>query len=297
MTNLPAKTKVETIRDLMNKAKPQIEMALPEHMNPNRMLRIAMTSIQQTPKLLECEPKSLVAAVIESSQLGLEPDGILGYAYLIPYGKKAQLQIGYRGLIDLAFRSGRVTKIYAQVVHAKDEYEVTFGLNPILKHIPTSDEDEGEIIASYAVVHFKTGEPDFEWMWKKDVDKIRAKAKAAKDGPWVTHYTEMAKKTAIRRLAKRIPLSPEFQRAAVLDEYVSQGIAESNGLIINVDSETVESLNKVLTNGKPEKEVKTEEAPLQYDCPDLLDENGKTTPVLAVQCKGCDNREGCPAHE
>jgi len=293
MANLPAKSKVTTIRDLMEKAKPQIAMALPKHMHPDRMLRIAMTSIQQTPKLLNCDPKTLVAAVIEASQLGLEPDGILGYAYLIPYGNKAQLQIGYRGLIDLAFRSGRVTKVYAQVVHEKDEYEVTFGLNPVLKHIPTSDDDEGEIIAAYAVVHFKEGEPDFEWMWKKDIDKIRKSAKAAKDGPWVTHYVEMAKKTAIRRLAKRIPLSPEFQRAAVLDEYVSQGFAD-NGKVIDVDVDPVDSLNEALIT-KKEKEGE-QSPPLQYDCPDQLDEQGNPIPVLALQCAECEKREGCPAH-
>ena len=292
MTNLPAKSRIATIRDLMYQSRGQIALALPRHMNPERMLRIAMTSIQQTPKLLNCDPKSLVAAVIESSQLGLEPDGILGYAYLIPYGNKAQLQIGYRGLIDLAFRSGRVTKIYAQVVHEKDEYEVTFGLNPILKHIPTSEEDEGKIIASYAVVHFNEGEPDFEWMWKKDIDKIRKSAKAAKDGPWVTHYIEMAKKTAIRRLAKRIPLSPEFQRAAVLDEYVSEGISD-NGRIIDIEEESVESLNKALTN---RKEVKEEEPPLEYACPEKLDDDGNPMTVLALECSNCDKREGCPAH-
>ena len=293
MTNLPAKTKVETIRDLMNRSKEQISQALPRHMNPDRMLRIAMTSIQQTPKLLNCDPKSLVAAVIESSQLGLEPDGILGYAYLIPYGNKAQLQIGYRGLIDLAFRSNRVSNISAQVVHKKDKYEYEEGLEKKLKHVPTSEEDEGDIVAAYAAVHFKDGNKDFEWMWKKDIDKIRKSAKASKDGPWVTHYVEMAKKTAIRRLAKRLPLSPEFQRAAVLDEYISEGVAD-NGQIIDVDSEAVESLNSALTNGE-KKEVKEEE-PLQYPCPDHLDDDGNPVMVLAEQCEQCEKKEGCPAH-
>ena len=237
MSNLPATNTVTTIRDLLNKAKPQIAMALPKHMSPDRMLRIAMTSIQKSYRLPECHPTSLVAAVIEASQLGLEPDGVLGYAYLVPYKVKgvyrAQLQIGYRGFIDLAYRSGRVTKIYAQVVHANDKYDIAFGLQPKLLHVPTSSEDEGEIIAAYAVVHFKEGEPDFEWMWKKDIDKIRKGSQAADDGPWVTHYAEMAKKTTIRRLAKRLPLSPEFQKAAVVDEYVEAGIQNvTNGIIV-----------------------------------------------------------------
>ncbi len=231
MTTAIAKTeRITTIRDLLNKSKEQIKLALPKHLTPDRMLRVAMTTIQTNPKLLECDPRSLVAAVIEASQLGLELDGVLGHAYLIPYntkyGKKAQLQIGYRGFIELARRSGQVSTIFAHVVHENDEWDFQLGLDPKLYHKPTR-EDPGEIIAAYAVVKMKDGSTDFEWMWKRQIDAVRKRSKAADDGPWVTDYEEMAKKTVIRRLAKRLPLSIEFQRAAVADEYIEAGVLNS----------------------------------------------------------------------
>jgi recombinational DNA repair protein RecT len=162
--------------------------------------------------------------VIEASQLGLEPDNTLGYAYLIPYGKTAQLQIGWRGFIKLAHNSGIVSNVYAMVVHSNDRYEIKQGLHRDLIHEPTSSADEGEVVAAYAVVKYKDGTEDFEWMWKKDIDKIRSMSKAKNSDAWSNHYEEMAKKTVIRRLAKRLPLSAEFQRAAVHDENLDMGI-------------------------------------------------------------------------
>ncbi len=251
MANLPVVNRVSTIRDLLAKSKEQIAMALPKHMDPDRLLRISMTSIQQNPKLLNCTPQSLVACVIESSQLGLSPDGVLGHSYLVPYGDKAQLQIGYRGFLELARRSGQVASLYAHDVHEGDKYEFELGLEPNLKHIPART-DRGAIVAAYAVVRLKDGGYDFEWMWKEDIDKIRNSAKAKNGGPWKEHYPEMAKKTVIRRLAKRLPLSPEFQRAAVKDEYIDAGVnmgfADSKD-VVDVTN-TVDALNESIKGKK-----------------------------------------------
>jgi len=230
MTNLPQTTSISTIRDLLMKSKPQLAMAVPKHLDPDRLLRIAMTSIQKVPRLLECDTKSLLGSVMEAAQLGLVLDGVLGYAYLVPYRTKrgtiAQMQVGYRGFIDLAYRSGRVSTLYAQNIREGDKYDYAEGLDRVLVHTPARDND-GPIIATYAVVKYKDGASDFEFMWKADIDKIRNSSKASDDGPWVTHYPEMAKKTAIRKLAKRLPLSTDFQRAAVLDDYADNGVLDA----------------------------------------------------------------------
>jgi|3_EtaG_2_1085321.scaffolds.fasta_scaffold02708_5 recombination protein RecT len=226
-SSLPAVNKAATIRDLLDKSKDQLKMAIPRHMSVDRLLRIAMTSIQTNYRLLECDPKSLLSCVMQAAQLGLEPDGVLGRAYLIPYKVKgritAQLQIGYRGFIDLAYRSGQVKGFFAHNVHENDEFDFSYGLAPKLTHVPAQG-NRGDLIASYAVVRIKDADPDFEVMWRSDLEKIRQSSKASNDGPWKTHFEEMCRKTPIRRLAKRVPLSSEFMRAANIDDYADAGI-------------------------------------------------------------------------
>lgn len=236
-----------SLRTMLEKSKDQIQLALPRHMTAERMIRVAMTAVQRQPKLLECTPLSVVGAVVEASQLGLEPDGILGQAYLVPYFNnktkrvEAQLQPGYRGLIALARRSGEVSTIYAELVYEADTFKISKGDSPKLKHEPNYDaEDRGKLRGAYAVVIYKDGGKDFEYMPLAELDKIRQQSKAAQFGPWQTHPEEMYRKCPIRRLAKRLPLSPEFQRAAVLDEYVDAGVAPGM------------ELDEALANAKPE---------------------------------------------
>jgi recombination protein RecT len=232
MNTLPATNSIKTIREMLVRSKPQIQMALPKNMTADRMLRIAMTTIQKTPKLIECDPKSLIGAIIEASQLGLEPDGILGQAYLIPFKNnrkntfEAQLMIGYKGLIVLARNSGQVSSISSHVVYEEDHFEFAFGLNEKCQHVPAKG-DRGKAEYVYAVAILKDGGHAFEVMSVKEIEKIRQGSKAANDGPWSTHWDEMARKTVIRRLAKFLPLSPEFQKAAALDELPDAGISQS----------------------------------------------------------------------
>lgn len=235
--------KVKTIRDLLIKSKDQIQMALPRHMTAERMLRIALTAIQRTPKLLECHPITLVGAIIQAAQLGLEPDGVAGHAYLVPFWNKnknrfeAQFIPGYRGLIDLSRRSQEVVGIEARVVHAKDKFKFSFGLNPVLEHEPSILPDPGIPIYFYAVARLKGGLTQFDVMTATDVDKIRARSKAKDSGPWVTDYEEMGKKTVIRRLSKLLPVSIELHRAVALDEKAELGIPQDLGLLAD-ESET-----------------------------------------------------------
>lgn len=226
--------KVTTIRSLMETNKAAFVAALPRHMNADRLIRVALTSFNLTPKLLDCTPRSLLGAVIQCAQLGLEP-GVLGHAYLIPYGKDVQLVIGYKGLIQLSRRSGEISTIAAHEVCAKDRFSYQYGLDPKLVHIPSEEADRGEITHFYAVVRLKDGGAQFEVMTKGHVDAHRDRySRAAKQGPWVTEYPEMGKKTVLRRVLKLSPASIEIQHAVDLDEkaelQLPQNLGDLSGL-------------------------------------------------------------------
>lgn len=238
-TALSLKEKSTTIRAMIDRSRGQIAAALPRHMTAERMIRVVNTAIQKVPELLDCDPRSLAGAIIQASQLGLEPDGTLGHAYLIPFNnrksgkKEVQFIPGYKGLIELARRSGQISTIYARVVHANDTYAMSQGLHPKLEHTPT-DGEPGAMIAAYAVATLRDGGAQFEWLWKREVDAVRAQSRAGNSGPWVTHYDEMAKKTALRRLCKLLPTSPELARAVALDEQAEAAVPQ--GLDILADS-------------------------------------------------------------
>lgn len=230
-TTAVAKRPIDTIRNLLEKSKGQIAAALPKHLNAERIVRVTMTSIQRNPDLLDCDPISLVGAVIQSSQLGLEPDGILGHAYLVPFrnnkkGGRMEVQFipGYKGLIDLARRSGQVNRISAHIVYEGDIFKMEFGTSEVLEHIPVPPSQRGERKGVYAVAVLKDGSTHFEWLWEEEIQKIKNQVKA-KFGPWITHEEEMIRKTAIRRLVKYLPLSVELAKAAAVDELADAGLS------------------------------------------------------------------------
>ncbi len=200
-----------TLRDLLEKARPSIMRVLPKHLNADRLIKIALVSVSKTPKLQQCTAGSVLASVMAAAELGLDCGGNLGSAYLVPYGTECTLIIGYRGLIDLARRSGEVESIEARAVYKGDEFEYEEGLNPVLRHKPKLDRiaDPAELVGVYFIAKmFGSPRPIIDYMSKGEVDAIRNAAKA-KYGPWVEHYVEMAKKTMIRRGCKQLPLSPE----------------------------------------------------------------------------------------
>lgn len=195
------------------------------HMTAERMIRIATTEIRKVPALGNCDTMSFVSAIVQCSQLGLEPGSALGHAYLLPFGNKneksgkknVQLIIGYRGMIDLARRSGQIASLSARVVREGDEFNFEFGLDEKLIHRPGENED-APVTHVYAVARLKDGGTQFEVMTRKQIELVRSQSKAGNNGPWVTHWEEMAKKTAIRRLFKYLPVSIEIQRAVSMDE-------------------------------------------------------------------------------
>jgi recombination protein RecT len=210
----------------------EIKRALPRHMTPDRMARIALTELRRVPKLMECNPRSFFGAVIQASQLGLEPGSGLGHAYLVPYKNECQLIIGYRGMIDLARRSGNLVSITARVVHAKDDFSYSYGLDETLKHVPSTDPDPGQLVYVYGVARLKDGGVQFEVMSKGEVDKIRARSKSSSSGPWVTDYDAMARKTVIRRLWKYLPTSVEMQKVESLENDADEGISQGNDFLL-----------------------------------------------------------------
>jgi recombinase, phage RecT family len=219
-------TQVANVRDFLNRkdVQRQIIAALPKHLTPERMIRVITTAITNTPKLAECTRDSLIAAIVEATTLGLEPNTSLGEAYLIPYGKVAKLIIGYRGFIALARRSGEISFAVSELVYANDLFRLTLGTNRGIIHEPLLTGDRGEKIGVYSLITYKDGVTDFEYMTADDVEKIRKRSKASSDGPWVTDTNEMWRKTPMRRHAKRWPLSPEDAEKVAQDEYTDFGI-------------------------------------------------------------------------
>ena len=221
---------------MLEKFKGEIARALPKHINPDRMARIALTAFRMNPGLAKCQPASIFAAVIQSSQLGLEV-GLMGEAHLVPFKDQCQLIPGYQGLIKLARQSGLVKDIYAHEVRENDDFDVVLGLDRSLRHVPkkrngfpASDEERGEIVGFYAVAIFKDGSNTFVAMSRYDVEKIRdgsggyqTAKRFGKQSLWDKDFLSMGSKTVIRRLCKFLPKSPELATALALDASSESG--------------------------------------------------------------------------
>jgi recombination protein RecT len=204
------------VRALLGRSKEQIALALPKHLTPDRMIRVALTSLQKSPDLQKCNPLSVVACIVEASHLGLEIGGVLGQAYLVPFKGQCQLIPGYKGYIALAHRSG-VSRFAAHVVRERDMFDYEHGTRSYLRHKQCLEMAAGPPIAVYAEIVVRDGEHDFEILRWGEILEMQQKYGQRKGSPWQEHLEEMAKKTAIRRLAKRCPISVEVQRAASLD--------------------------------------------------------------------------------
>lgn len=215
-----------TLKGLIKAMEPEIKKALPSVITPERFTRMVFTALSSTPKLQQCTPQSFLGAMMQAAQLGVEPNTPLGQAYLIPYGNSCQFQLGYKGLIDLAYRSGEVSSIQAHEVHENDTFEYEYGLAPKLKHVPAI-KDRGPVVMYYAVLKLKNGGTGFEVMSKDDIEKFAMKkSKSYRNGPWQTDFDEMAKKTVLKRVLKYAPLKTEFARAVAADETVKSTISD-----------------------------------------------------------------------
>ena len=244
--NKPAKAnKPMQIKDYIKSYEREIAKALPSVITPERFARMATTAVTQTPALATCTPQSFIGAMLTAAQLGLEPNTPLGQAYLIPYGQNCQFQLGYRGLIELAHRSGDIKSIEAHVVYAGDEFDFEFGLEPRLKHKPAK-KDRGDATWVYAVYHTKEGGYGFEVMSVEDINRHRAKYSKAKNSPWDTAWDEMAKKTVIKKVLKYAPLKTEFARAVSADETTTDAVIENGDIDLVQEYTVIESTGEVV---------------------------------------------------
>jgi len=216
----------DTAKNLLAKLAPRLEKLLPRAIPVEKMIQVTLLSMARNPRLYECSAISLAQAVMECATLGLVPDGVLGQAYLIPYGSKATLVPGYRGLVSLASQAG--TALMAHPVYKKDRFEYCYGLAPNLVHVPHRGADRGELVAAYCVARVKERTPEFLVMEGHEVDAIRAGSPGArkKDSPWnsTRDVPEMWRKCPIRKMAKLLDLSPEFNRAVAIEESAEMGI-------------------------------------------------------------------------
>lgn len=211
------------LQEYLKLYKGQFEAALPKMITPERFTRMAMTALTTNAKLRESTPESFIGACLLSAQLGLEPNTPLGQAYLIPYRNnrkgvmECQFQIGYKGLLDLAYRSGLFRNITAQVVYENDVFEYSYGLEPTLKHIPAKS-NRGNKEYVYAVYNLNNGGFAFEVMSIDDIISFaKKKSKSYSDGPWQTDFEAMAKKTVLKRLLKYAPLKTEVAEGVGYD--------------------------------------------------------------------------------
>lgn len=220
------------INMLLNpKFKRQMAMALPKSLTADRLTRVVMTEFRKTPALMNCDQHSVLGAILQCAALGLEPGSALGHCYLLPFGNgkssdvrpNCQLIIGYRGMIDLARRSGQIVSLSAYCVHEGDDFHYELGLHPDIHHIPGTSADNGIVTFVYAVAVLKGGGVQFEVMSRAEIENVRKTSKAGKSGPWASHWEEMAKKTVIRRLFKYLPVSIEATRAVEVDEKADRG--------------------------------------------------------------------------
>lgn len=229
MTAVATLPQIHSFPALLKQHSAEIARALPKHLTPDRMTRIALTEFRKNPKLAECNPLSVFAAVIQASQLGLEP-GMLGQCYLIPYGKECQLIPGYQGLLELVRRSGKVKRIEAQVVYERDRFAYRTGLTVHLDHEPFLDGDRGEPRLCYAVAEFADGGHHVEVMSRAQIEAIRDRGsnsqnakRYGKKTPWDTDTDEMWRKTVLRRICKALPKSIELATALALDDSAARG--------------------------------------------------------------------------
>lgn len=240
--NILSNKKESTIFDLIKQSKKQFELALPKHFDSERFTRIAITTIRQNEKLLKCKTQSLLGALMTSAQLGLEP-GILGQAYLIPYGNECQFQISYKGMIELLRRSGQLKDIYTYTVYENDDFEIVYGLERDLKHKPNSFDNRGEEIGYYAVAVLKDDTKSFIYMTKAEVENHAKKFSKAIGYIWKTDFEAMAHKTVIKKLLKYLPLSVEFIENTYKDEKIynlNEETKETEEIIVDPKDEIEE---------------------------------------------------------
>jgi recombination protein RecT len=259
-----------SIKQVLNSdaMKQQFAAALPDHLSAERFCRIAITALSKTPKLMQCSQPSLFRCLLDLSAMGLEPDG--RKAHLIPRGTECTLLVDYKGLVELVRRDPSVIDVQCFPIRQNDQCQV---VNGVIEHSYSPLEDRGEIVAVYTKLTLKDGYVSYgEPMTRAEAEKVRSISPAKNSGPWVDHFDEMWKKTALRRSAKLWPLSPETEHhISKSDEEFDFGkrksapsVSATPGprLTVDVESEAIdepEPTKKQAKKTKPEPNAEREE--------------------------------------
>jgi recombination protein RecT len=256
-----AKTQTVTLQTMMEQRKSFLAEVLPHHMKPERMIKVALAARSRNPKLLECTAESFLKAFLQCAEMGLEPTGS-GGAHLVPFknNKTGKMEVqtipDWRGLRDLALRTGTVTKIWPHVVYERDTFKRVLGTEPVISHEPAPDADPGAVVGVYAVAYFSNGAaPMWEYMNVAQVERIRARSRARDSGPWVTDYEAMAIKTVVKKLCKLLPQSRELSSAINLDDANERGFDAEIDLALpdDVVTEAAPQLPAEATNAERAK--------------------------------------------
>jgi len=220
-----------------------LQKLLPRYFPSERMVNLAVTAFMQNAALRQCSMLSIVNSVCVAAQLGLEPNTSLGHGWLIPYARVCQFQPGYRGLIHLAMQSNRVHNVGAHVVYTEDEFSISYGSEGKIHHVPVvnaqSQEQLGEWLGAYAMLKYKDGPPEYLYLAKWEIEKVKRASKTSSNGPWKDWPEEMWRKTAVKRLIKYAELSPLSSRAIGYDDQSEAGKMQDP--IIEVDYSTVDA--------------------------------------------------------
>lgn len=220
---LPSDTKALSIGETIQSLRPEIQRALPNGMNADRIARLALTCIRKEPKLQKCDTLSFAGALLTASALGLEP-GVNGEAYLVPYGRECQFIIGYQGMVKLFWQHPLAQDISAHAVHEADEFDYNYGLDPRLHHKPARG-DRGPVTEYYAIAHLTTGARPFLVLSPDQVKALRG-GKTGSSGNIADPMKWMERKTAIRQLLKTMPKSATLSHAIDADEQTGTELSE-----------------------------------------------------------------------
>lgn len=302
------KTILDNLKDNWHK----IEAVMPKHMSSERLFQMAVSTINHDPKLGQCDIVTILSCLMKCSALGLEPSSVdgLGRAYILPFNNRktkrmeATFILGYKGMLDLARRSGEIADISARAVYEGDEFDYEFGLDERCRHVPRAEKRTPETLTHvYAVCHFKDGGHYLEVMTKAEVEAIRKRSKAKDSGPWVTDYEAMAKKTVVRRAFPYLPVSVEAQMGAASDE-TSGGyegtIPQLDVTPLEVQPESAEATEEDSPSEEPEKAEAAPEgeagAPRRAVCRSCgnvfeLEEGQKASDVKFLCCPSPDYAE------
>ena len=219
-----------TLRQQVQAMEHQFALAAPKGVEARQIVRDVLTAISQNPDLLKCDPQSVLGGAMTMAQLGLRV-GVLGHGWLLPFHDwksktyKAQLVIGYQGLVALAHRSGQIKSLSARKVHANDHFHVEYGVEENLVHRPAAG-DRGEVVGYYAVVRFLPQGHSFYYLTKAEAEVYRDRYAMAKKrdgsvvGPWKSEFDAMAMKTCVRQLAKFMPKGTDLATALAVDDSV-----------------------------------------------------------------------------